>query len=138
MHPTQFMWTCVVVITYRFSPKKLLSMKTQVQFWLSSVIAKRLFLKYLLQPHIFPLATFIWTHMIVLGLFSCCAVLSVGRHQLKFFKSHNIFFILIWEIGFWLLSSKHGLIPWTRLRFWLLNNENYDSVTYKFSNLLRI
>ena len=77
-------------------------MKTQVQFWLSSVIAKRLFLKYLLQPHIFPLATFIWTHMIVVGvgLFSCCAVLSVGRHQLKFFKSHNIFFILIWEIGF--------------------------------------
>ena len=96
----QFMWTCVVVITYRFSPKKLLSMKTQVQFGLSSVIAKRLFLKYSLQPHIFPLATFIWTHMIVLGLFSCCAVLSVGRHQLKFFESHNIFFILILEIGF--------------------------------------
>ena len=136
MHPTQFMWTCVVVITYRFSPKKLLSMKTQVQFWLSSVIAKRLFLKYLQQPHIFPLATFIWTHMIVLGLFSCCAVLSVGRHQLKFFKSHNIFFYINLGDWFWLLSSKHGLIPWARLRFWLLNNENYDASRVWLINFL--
>ena len=77
--------------------------KTKCNF--GSVIAKRVYFEiFAAALHFFPLATFIWTHMIVFGLFSCCALLSVDRHQLKFFENHisthNIFFIL-GNLGDW-------------------------------------